>query len=99
MGLAFVERDANRLMLRDDQTNGTTGTRSREADRSAQPSTQAALAPKPAFAVLKPPSLTLPSGGGAIRGIGEVFRANPPTGPAPLTIPPPFPPPPPAPTP
>lgn len=74
-------------MPQDDQFRGTAGERLRDADRSAPPSTQASLAPRPAFAALKAPSLTLPSGGGAIRGIGEVFRTNPANGTAGFDIP------------
>ena len=36
---------------------------------------------------LKPPSLSLPKGGGAIRGIGEKFTTNPATGTGTLTVP------------
>ncbi len=35
---------------------------------------------------LKPPSLSLPKGGGAIRGIGEKFTTNPATGTGTLTV-------------
>src|SRR5215472_869339 len=77
-------------MARDDQSTKARYERSDDTERSAQPTTHAALAPKPAFAALKPPSLSLPVGGGAIRGIGEVFRANPATGTAGFDIPLPF---------
>src|SRR5437899_7432716 len=36
---------------------------------------------------LHPPSIALPKGGGAIRGIGEKFAANPVTGTASMTVP------------
>ena len=36
---------------------------------------------------ISPPSLSLPKGGGAIRGIGEKFAANPVTGTASMTVP------------
>lgn len=36
---------------------------------------------------LQPPSISLPKGGGAIRGIGEKFAANPVTGTASMTVP------------
>src|SRR6185503_3509320 len=36
---------------------------------------------------LSPPSVSLPKGGGAIKGIGEKFAANPVTGTGSLTIP------------
>src|SRR5437879_10134357 len=36
---------------------------------------------------LGPPALSLPKGGGAIRGIGEKFAANPLTGTCSLTVP------------
>src|SRR5208337_936026 len=35
----------------------------------------------------QPPVLSLPKGGGAIRGVGEKFAANPVTGTASLTVP------------
>lgn len=77
-------------MPRDNQIKVATDTRSREADRLAPQPVQAPLAPRPSFAALKPPSLSLPNGSGAIRGIGEVFRANPATGTAGFDIPLPF---------
>jgi RHS repeat-associated protein len=43
--------------------------------------------PSPADAIYKPPSLSLPRGGGALRSIGETFKANPVTGTGGLTIP------------
>ena len=36
---------------------------------------------------ISPPSITLPKGGGAIRGIGEKFAANPVTGTGSMTVP------------
>lgn len=47
---------------------------------------QDAAAKQDEFGV-KPPSLSLPTGGGAIRGIGETFAANPVTGSATFSIP------------
>jgi len=41
------------------------------------------------FAVI-PPQVALPKGGGAIRGIGEKFAANPATGTGSMTVPPPL---------
>ena len=41
----------------------------------------------PAPRVLAPPSITLPKGGGAIRGIGEKFEVNPAAGTGSLAIP------------
>src|SRR5437764_2257249 len=38
-------------------------------------------------ALLTPPSISLPKGGGAIRGIGEKFGANPVTGTGSMTVP------------
>src|SRR5438309_6167745 len=38
-------------------------------------------------ALLTPPSISLPKGGGAIRGIGEKFAANPVTGTGSMTVP------------
>ena len=40
-----------------------------------------------ARSVVQPPSLTLPKGGGAIRGIGEKFAANPVTGTGSMSVP------------
>ena len=36
---------------------------------------------------IRPPSISLPKGGGAIRGIGEKFAANPVTGTDSMTVP------------
>src|SRR5215471_865326 len=38
-------------------------------------------------ALLTPPAISLPKGGGAIRGIGEKFGANPVTGTGSMTVP------------
>ena len=38
-------------------------------------------------ATLSPPSIALPQGGGAMRGIGEKFAANPVTGTGAITVP------------
>ncbi|NUP11205.1 MAG: toxin, partial [Polyangiaceae bacterium] len=43
--------------------------------------------PRATFAAVKPPSLNLPKGGGALRGIGETFKTNPVTGTASAQIP------------
>src|SRR5512139_1691385 len=37
--------------------------------------------------IISPPSISLPKGGGAIRGIGEKFAANPVTGTGAMTVP------------
>jgi len=37
--------------------------------------------------IISPPSVTLPKGGGAIRGIGEKFAANPVTGTGSMSVP------------
>jgi hypothetical protein len=37
--------------------------------------------------VLQPPTISLPKGGGAVRGIGEKFAANPVTGTGAVTVP------------
>jgi RHS repeat-associated protein len=39
------------------------------------------------FAGVRPPTITLPKGGGAIKGIGEKFAANPTTGAGAMTVP------------
>jgi hypothetical protein len=49
-----------------------------------QPAAERSVEPKSGFSA---PSISLPKGGGAIRGIGEKFAANPVTGTASLTIP------------
>jgi hypothetical protein len=41
----------------------------------------------PGGAQTRKPSITLPKGGGAIRGIGEKFAANPVTGTGSMTVP------------
>src|SRR5436309_5204302 len=38
-------------------------------------------------AAIQPPAITLPKGGGAVRGIGEKFAANPVTGTGSMTVP------------
>ncbi|NUP06852.1 MAG: hypothetical protein HOW73_12440, partial [Polyangiaceae bacterium] len=43
--------------------------------------------PRATFAAVKPPALNLPQGGGAMRSIGETFKANPVTGTASSSIP------------
>jgi hypothetical protein len=40
-----------------------------------------------AWGRIEPPSISLPKGGGAIRGIGEKFAANPVTGTGSMTVP------------
>lgn len=57
-------------------------------ERSAPPSEseEQATEQQDSFAVTKP-SITLPKGGGAIRGMGEKFAANPVTGTGSMTIP------------
>lgn len=44
-------------------------------------------APRPEEGFATPPTITLPKGGGAIRGIGEKFTANPATGTGSFTVP------------
>jgi RHS repeat-associated protein len=55
-------------------------------DREKGNGNNGAPAPADKFFV-QPPSLSLPKGGGAIRGIGEKFTANPVTGTGSLTVP------------
>lgn len=43
--------------------------------------------PRATFASVKPPSLSLPQGGGAMKSIGETFKANPATGTVSASIP------------
>src|SRR5687768_4879832 len=43
--------------------------------------------PRATFAAIKPPSLNLPKGGGALRSIAQTFRTNPVTGTASAEIP------------
>src|SRR5262249_38615718 len=61
------------------------------ADRPGRPSRSggaetAASSASPPFAI-SAPSIFLPKGGGAIRGIGEKFAANPVTGTGSMTVP------------
>ena len=62
-------------------------------DEAAAKPAAAAAPPKPpavripAFAAKKPPTLEVPKGGGAIRGLGETYRTNPATGTAHVEIP------------
>lgn len=58
-----------------------------EADRKPnQGATDSSAGHTPSNAI-KPPSLSLPKGGGAIKGIGEKFGANPVTGTGSMTVP------------
>jgi RHS repeat-associated protein len=66
--------------------------RTRKAAEAPKP-TEAQVAapvqegPRATFAALKPPTLSLPQGGGAMRSIGETFKANPVTGTLSASIP------------
>src|SRR3954467_9752397 len=65
------------------------GPRTPSAGSSGPRSTAASGAssgPSDSF-LLSPPSLSLPKGGGAIRGLGEKFAANPVTGTGSMTVP------------
>jgi hypothetical protein len=42
---------------------------------------------RPDTGQVQPPALTLPNGGGAVRGIGEKFNANPVTGTGSMSVP------------
>ena len=53
------------------------------ASAQGQPSTRG----EKAGFLVSPPAISLPKGGGAIRGIGEKFTANPATGTGSLTVP------------
>jgi hypothetical protein len=57
-----------------------------QSDQPSDASPQGAAAPT-AGGIAAPPQLSLPKGGGAIRGIGEKFTANPVTGTGSLTVP------------
>jgi hypothetical protein len=48
---------------------------------------EATLLPQKKGGLISPPSISLPKGGGAIRGIGEKFAANPVTGTGSLSVP------------
>jgi RHS repeat-associated protein len=54
---------------------------------TSRPTSPSASAPSNESFQVTPPSITLPKGGGAIRGIGEKFGVNPVTGTGSLTIP------------
>ena len=54
--------------------------------RDGRPSDRQA-AEKPQPAAVSAPSLSLPKGGGAVRGIGEKFTANPVTGTGSMSVP------------
>lgn len=57
------------------------------AAQSAAPATSSPDKETPASGVPTAPSISVPKGGGAIRGIGEKFSANPVTGTGSLTVP------------
>jgi hypothetical protein len=52
-----------------------------------RPTSSEPAPPKRSFAAIQPPKLELPTGGGAIRGMGETFRVNAATGTASASIP------------
>jgi hypothetical protein len=54
---------------------------------AASPEAPKSFVPRAAFSAVAPPTLDLPQGGGAIRGIGETLRSNPATGTAGFDIP------------
>ncbi|NJJ40875.1 SpvB/TcaC N-terminal domain-containing protein [Paenibacillus apii] len=54
---------------------------------ATQGSAPASSAPKPPGGDLKPPAISMPKGGGAMRGIGEKFSVQPATGTASFSIP------------
>src|SRR5215469_13728076 len=56
-----------------------------KSSSSSEPSPAKASSPEPSS--FTPPQISLPKGGGAIRGIGEKFAANPVTGTGALTVP------------
>src|SRR5215813_13413048 len=56
-----------------------------KSSSSSDPSPAKASSPEPSS--FTPPQISLPKGGGAIRGIGEKFAANPVTGTGSLTVP------------
>jgi RHS repeat-associated protein len=55
-------------------------------ERPSTPPAPADASPTDTF-LISPPSLSLPKGGGAIRGLGEKFAANPVTGAGSMTVP------------
>jgi RHS repeat-associated protein len=57
------------------------------AELGAEASTSAGTVQTQPDSAFTPPSITLPKGGGAIRGIGEKFTANPVTGTGSFTVP------------
>src|SRR5262245_32485467 len=71
----FCDTLSARSMWRRDAMRDQKATRDEQGERSEQP-----------FAVTAP-QISLPKGGGAIRGIGEKFAANPVTGTGSLTVP------------
>src|SRR5215472_9525764 len=56
-----------------------------KSSSSSEPSPAKASSPEPSS--FTPPQISLPKGGGAIRGIGEKFAANPVTGTGSLSVP------------
>src|SRR5262245_50535786 len=64
----------------------TTGAGSGSFDSSGSHRNARAIE-SPSAAELHPPAISLPKGGGAIRGIGEKFAANPVTGTGSMTVP------------
>ena len=68
------------------ESQSPTPARTSTASASASPAAAAGTESTDEFRVLPPP-MSLPKGGGAIRGIGEKFAANPVTGTGSMTVP------------
>jgi len=69
-------------MAREDGVSNDSAVLARGPAASSTPDTRPERA-----SVFTPPTISLPKGGGALRGIGEKFAANPVTGTGSLTVP------------
>jgi RHS repeat-associated protein len=81
----MTEKDKNR-------ENGSYGVKREEVNKGVPSHTSSANASRETeyqkeFAPYQPPAVSLPKGGGAIRGMGEKFDANPVTGTGSLSVP------------
>src|SRR5689334_1801320 len=58
-----------------------------QGSKAAKPSSERTDVPQSEPGMVQPPALALPKGGGAIRGMGEKFAANPVTGTGSMSVP------------
>src|SRR5688572_21871863 len=79
-------------LLKRTESGSLAGSQARAAEKAPEAAPSAVAkpvqqGPRATFAAVKPPALSLPQGGGAMRSIGETFKTNPVTGTASVDVP------------